>query len=206
MQVDVCDVSKAYGRTDVLEHLSLRILANRVTALTGPSGSGKSTLLSLIGGATAPDSGEILLDRTLRPDPALVAWVPQGANALTHRTALDNAAIGALAAGHSLDDAHRRARDALELVGLSPLAGRVAKELSGGELQRVGFARALCADRALILADEPTANLDQRNTLRVAELLTRLGRRATVIVATHDPILVDAASEVIDLRARNAAS
>lgn len=206
MRVDVTDVSKAYGRAEVLRHVSVRIVANRVTALTGPSGSGKSTLLSLIGGAAAPDAGEILLGPGLRPDPALVAWVPQGANALTHRTALDNAAIGALAAGHSLDEAHRRAHDALELVGLSPVAGRVAKQLSGGELQRVSFARALCADRELILADEPTANLDQRNTLRVAELLTRLGRRATVIVATHDPILVEAADEVVDLRSLNAAS
>lgn len=207
MFIEVAGVSKSYGSDAVLTDLSLTIRGERVTALVGPSGSGKSTLLTILGGAAVPDEGEVMVDiggERSTPHEGLAAWVPQGSNALANRTALDNAAIGALAGGHTLESAHTLARMALDLVGLSHIAPRLARHLSGGELQRVSFARAICSERPLILADEPTANLDEKNARRVAQILNDLRRRATIIVATHDPILMSRADDVIDMRHRAA--
>lgn len=205
MFIKVAGVSKSYGSQAVLTDLSLTIRGERVTALVGPSGSGKSTLLTILGGTAMPDRGDVTVvidGERSAPYEELAVWVPQGSNALANRTALDNAAIGALAGGHTLQSAHTLARTALDLVGLSHIAQRLARHLSGGELQRVSFARAICSERPLILADEPTANLDENNTLQVAKILDDLRRRATIIVATHDPILMSAADDVVDMRQR----
>lgn len=203
MFIELAGVSKSYGAEPVLSDLSLTIRGERVTALVGPSGSGKSTLMTILGGTAMPDRGDVMVvidGERSAPDEALAAWVPQGSNALAARTALDNAAIGALAGGHTLESAHTLARAALDLVGLSHIASRPARHLSGGELQRVGFARAICSERPLILADEPTANLDANNTQRVAQILSTLRCRTTMIVATHDPVIMSIADDVIDMR------
>lgn len=203
MQIGILGVSKSYGSAKVLEQVTARISGNSVTALVGPSGAGKSTLLSIIGGSTPPDEGKVVIEfggRSNRPSPRLVAWVPQGSNALPHRSARDNAAIGSLARGCSWEDAYAAADTALAQVGIQELSKHDARQLSGGELQRLGFARALCAQRPLILADEPTANLDEANTILISGILNALSGTATIIVATHDPLLVSAADSVINLR------
>src|SRR5699024_6453165 len=120
----------------------------------------------------------------------LVAWVPQGSNALGRRNVLDNVLIASLADGLPMPRARAVALEALDQVGLAARAREQARHLSGGELQRVALARALASGRPLVLADEPSANLDAANTDMVADILARIESRATIIVATHDPILV----------------
>jgi ABC-type lipoprotein export system ATPase subunit len=134
------------------------------------------------------------------PVAADVVWIPQGSNALPARTALDNAMLGAQARGDDRARSTDKARAALKQVGLLERAGSLARELSGGELQRLSFARALAASRSLVFADEPTASLDLANIRIIAGLLRRLSGQATIVVATHDPLLIEVADHVIDLR------
>ena len=206
MRVEAAAVSKAFGDRSVLTDINVSMDANGITAITGPSGAGKSTLLAIIGGAMRPDHGTVTIHREGTAHPAssrFTAWVPQGSNALPHRTVRDNAAIGALSRGTDWDEAYAAADEALERVKLGRLLHHRAKQLSGGELQRLSFARALCAERPLILADEPTANLDEENTRGIADILRGLAGHSAVIVATHDPLMIAAADQVIDVRRLN---
>ena len=205
MEVSVENVSISFGDVHVLTDLSASFAPGRVTALVGPSGSGKSTLLAAIAGFLAPTRGRIVL----RPVPgadghepraSLVGWVSQGANALGSRTVHDNVMLGALGDGVGLSDAVRLADDALAQVGLTHRARAAARTLSGGELQRTAFARALASRRPLVLADEPTSSLDAVATGTIIDLLRGLRSEATVIVATHDPALIEAAQDRVDLR------
>lgn len=205
VQVDVVDAAVRFGATTVFSGLTAHLAAGRVTALVGPSGSGKSTLLAAISGYQSLSAGRVELcdgptDSPSPPDPARVAWVPQGSNALGRRSVLDNVAIAPLSAGAPLGEAHERAVEALEVVGLGALLGQQAHRLSGGELQRVALARALASGKELILADEPSANLDAANTDLIARILEGLSERATIVVATHDPVLVAAAATAVHLR------
>lgn len=204
MQVEVRSVSKSYADLVVLEEFSCIIRPGRVTALIGPSGSGKSTLLAAMAGFARIDSGEIMFvhadGRRERPHPQSVAWVPQGANALGGRTAIDNVMVSALAAGADLSTAEGIAAEQLDRVGLAHRARTAARHLSGGELQRVGFARALAAAKPLIFADEPTSSLDAVNTDQIARLLLSLRESATIVVATHDAHLIASAQDVIEIR------
>jgi ABC-type lipoprotein export system ATPase subunit len=206
MRIELAGVSLAYGRRVLFSGLDARVDAGAVTALVGPSGAGKSSLLAALAGYRAPSAGTIAYlpddgSTASPPDPGLITWVPQGSNALPARSALDNVMIGALSRGATLSEARDRARAALDDVGLAPLEASRARELSGGELQRLGFARAHAAQTPFIFADEPTASLDAANVERIADLLRRLSGRSTVVVATHDAVLVRAADAVIDLRA-----
>lgn len=193
-----------FGERIVFENLDAEMPAGEIIALTGPSGSGKSSLLAAIAGYVGLSSGAVSLHDgvggVFSPSPDLVAWVPQGSNALGARTVLDNVMIGALARGLPLREAQDIASDQLRQVGLTHRARASARDLSGGELQRVAIARALVAQPAVILADEPSANLDARNTEQLAELFDGLASDATLVVATHDPILANAASTTINLR------
>lgn len=205
VQIDVVGATIRFGETTVCADFTAHFPAARVTALVGPSGSGKSTMLAVLSGYQPLSAGRIELrdDPTSAPlptDPARVAWVPQGANSLSRRTVLDNVAIAALSDGASLSVAHDRAIDALETVGLGALLQQQARRLSGGELQRTALARALASGKDLILADEPSANLDAANTELIAEILNGLTSRATIIVATHDPALVAAAKATVYMR------
>lgn len=205
VQVDVIDAAVRFGTTTVFAGVTAHFAAGRVTALVGPSGSGKSTLLGILSGYQQLSAGRVELrdgptDEPWPPDPARVAWVPQGSNALARRRVLDNVAIAPLSAGTTLSEAHDRAAEALEVVGLGTLLRQQARRLSGGELQRVALARALASDKELILADEPSANLDADNTEKIAQILQSLSTRATIVVATHDPVLVAAAAAAVHLR------
>ena len=208
MQVAVVDAELSFGDRRVLERVSARFETATVTALVGPSGSGKSTLLAVMAGYQRLDAGSVsFVDRNSmrhQPNPALVAWVPQGANALGTRTVLDNVMIAPLSEGAGLDAAQATAEAALAAVGLLELAEARTRTLSGGELQRVSFARALATSKPLIFADEPSASLDAANTEVLADLLSKLRSRATLIVATHDPILIDAAEVIVHLRREHA--
>jgi ABC-type lipoprotein export system ATPase subunit len=140
----------------------------------------------------------------LPPTPSLIAWVPQGLNALARRTVLDNVLIAPLSTGAGITQARSRALEAIETVGLTHKLSEQARRLSGGELQRVGLARALASGKGIIFADEPSANLDAANTENIAELLDRLTSRATIVVATHDPVLVSAARSAVYMREKAA--
>ncbi len=204
MQVEVRAATLGFGKRTVLESLDASLPSGKVTALIGPSGSGKSTLLAAMAGYVKLRSGSIVgvdaAGHALPLDPAMIAWVPQGSNALGARTALENVMIGSLADGERWVDARARALAALDQVGMRELANKVARQLSGGELQRVNFARALATRKPLVFADEPSASLDAYNTRRVAELLYALRSRATIIVATYAPLLVEATEKEVHLR------
>ncbi|PVW05231.1 hypothetical protein DEA06_05610 [Microbacterium sp. Gd 4-13] len=203
VQVIVADASIAFGSFTVFDGFSARFEAGQVTALVGPSGSGKSSLLAAMAGYVRLRDGSItIVDQgtSLSPHADLVSWVPQGSNALARRSVLDNVLIASLAAGLAMREAVDVAEDALSQVDLMTRSGEQARRLSGGELQRVAIARALASGKDLILADEPSANLDERNTNEVAAILNRLVSRATIIVATHDPILVSSSHAAVHMR------
>lgn len=205
MEIHIEDVSFRFGDREVLTDFTADIEAGRVTALVGPSGSGKSTLLGGIAGYVRPTTGRVTVSSGSRsrreiPRPEHIGWVPQGANALAGRTVLDNVMIGVLSRGVGLREATGIARTALDKVSLGDRAASLARELSGGELQRIAFARALASGRPIILADEPTSSLDAANTRNIVDLLYALRSTATVVVATHDPALIDAAERCVNLR------
>lgn len=205
VQVDVVDAAIRFGATTIVSDFTAHFPSGRVTALVGPSGSGKSTLLAAMSGYHPLSAGRVEFrdgpdSPPSPPNPARVAWVPQGSNALARRSVLDNVAIAPLGDGAPLDEAHDRALDALETVGLGALSHQQARWLSGGELQRVALARALASGRELVLADEPSANLDAANTELIAQILDGLTTCATIVVATHDPVLVAAAAGAVHIR------
>ena len=176
---------------EALRPASFRVLARDRIALVGPSGSGKSTLLHLMADLDAPSSGRIswpALGARGKLRPAKIGMVFQASSLLPMLDLAENVALPLLLEGHT-EDARARALDALEAVGLGGLAGKLPEELSGGQAQRVGLARALVARPALILADEPTGQLDHATAQRVFdELLAALeGSDTALVVATHDP-------------------
>ncbi len=198
MSLELIHVSHSYGagRPVVVRGVSLAIAAGESVALMGASGSGKTTLLAILGLLTKPTAGHIYLDGdpiaadgrsadSLRS--SCFAWVFQSANALGRRSALDNAALGLLTRGSGQREAAIVAREALEAVGVGHLAGREARSLSGGELQRVCIARALAVRPRFLFADEPTGQLDHATTVGVVEaLLDNRPPGTAVVVATHD--------------------
>jgi lipoprotein-releasing system ATP-binding protein len=186
------------GALEVLRGLSLRLSAGEAAAVVGASGSGKTTLLHVLGGLEAADAGSVRLgefDVTRAPLPALVRWrgrevgfVFQFHHLLADLSAEENVALPLLVAREGRREALTRARELLEKVGLGARLGHAAGELSGGEQQRVAVARALVARPRLVLADEPTGNLDARTGAEVGRLLISLCReaRACALLATHN--------------------
>jgi ABC-type lipoprotein export system ATPase subunit len=198
-------------RKDAVANVTLTLKTGTFHALVGPSGCGKTTLLHLIAGLDRADRGTVTLagadlERHTREQLAAlraehVAVVPQVSALVAGLSALDNVALGLRARGETAHAARTRAREALEQVGLQELASRLAGGLSGGERQRVALARALAGNAPLIVADEPTANLDEANAIRVAELLqARAAQGACVVCATHDATVTARASTVIAMR------
>lgn len=206
MRVVAEGIGFAYPGRPVLSEVDVRIPSGEIGVLVGPSGSGKSTLLGLLSGLVPPGTGRIRFEpegsAPRPPDPALVAWVPQGLGSLRARSALDNVLVGALARGVPLDVGVDLARRCLARVGLSSRAADPCGRLSGGEQQRVGLARALAMRRPLLFADEPTSHLDAASTDAVIAALTALRGEVTVVIATHDPALMALGPHQVELRGR----
>lgn len=198
-------LSKAYltggRRLEVLQEVSLEIAAGEMVALTGPSGAGKSTFLHLVGALDAPTAGRILFEgrdlASLEEDDLArfrndsVGFVFQSHHLLPEFTAVENAMMPGLVRRLSRGVARRRAEESLERVGLSDRLEHRPGELSGGEQQRVALARALVLQPRLLLADEPTGNLDPQTAAGIHELLQELNRDLgiTGVVVTHNETL-----------------
>jgi lipoprotein-releasing system ATP-binding protein len=199
------------GRLDVLRGVSFEARAGEAVAIVGASGAGKSTLLHLCGGLDAADAGSVCVfgfDVTRARAAQLVAWrgasvgfVFQFHHLLASLTAAENVALPLLVARRGTAAARASALSALEAVGLTDRADHVPGELSGGEQQRAAIARALVTGPRLVIADEPTGNLDAATGERVGELLLRVARErgACVVVATHNERLARLCNRVLVL-------
>jgi putative ABC transport system ATP-binding protein len=213
--VRIRDLVKEYRRgaevVRVLDGLSLEIAAGDFVALMGPSGSGKSTLLNLIGGLDRPTSGTLEVDG-LRVDRlgggALARWradhvgfVFQMYNLLPVLSAERNVELPLLLKDLTREQRNRRVAAALKLVGLSDRARHRPRELSGGQEQRVGIARAIVTDPTLLLCDEPTGDLDRKSGDEILDLLQALNREygKTIIMVTHDPHAAERAHRTVHL-------
>jgi len=197
------DIGQQFAQRELFRSVTFTVRSGEMMALTGPSGSGKSTLLMIASGLALPTTGVVRLEDTVsgsreQMHPSEVAWVPQGNNALGARSVLDNAMLGALARGASRRDAAELAKIALDQMDLSDRCTEPACVLSGGELQRLAIARALCSDRPFLFADEPTGSLDRANSDAVAAALRRAADSGLgVVVATHDQNVAAACDRVL---------
>lgn len=200
--------SEVVGVLDV----DLEIFSGDLVALKGNSGSGKSTLLALLGGLDRPTRGRLTVgnqnlasahpDGLTRYRRKTVGMVFQSFNLLPTLTAVENVCLPALLSGTGEAQARSRARELLEWLNLTHRATHLPAQLSGGEMQRTAIARALINDPSLILADEPTGNLDSRNGRIVVDLLKELNEvwHRTIIIATHSPVVDDCAHMIITLK------
>ncbi len=210
--VEVKNVSKSYQRDSlkipVLENIDLQVPEGEFLALMGPSGSGKSTLLNLIAGIDRPDNGTIMVandEVTRLTESQLANWrsrhigfVFQFYNLLPVLTAFENVELPLLLTPLSKNERRERVQIALNVVGLNDRMRHYPKQLSGGQQQRVAIARAIVADPTLIVADEPTGDLDKNSAVEVLSLLERLNREfnKTIIMVTHDQRAADKAHTV----------
>ena len=207
------DVTKTYrmGRQEVraLQGISLTIHAGEYISIMGPSGSGKSTFFNMIGGLDQPTTGEVYIDEVdiARLGPFELAWLRcrkigyifQTFNLIPVMNALENVTLPMIFAGLSADEAREKGAHLLELVGLAGRMEHRPAEMSGGQQQRVAIARALANDPAIVLADEPTGNLDLKTGREIIDLLKNLKdqKGVTIITATHDMKMLAASDRVI---------
>jgi putative ABC transport system ATP-binding protein len=193
------------ARTRVLDGVSLAARPGRMLAVTGSSGSGKTTLLSVLGGLLRPDEGQVAYGEepvgTRSGEPRRgTALVLQTYGLVPSLTAAENVAVALRSRSVSPTDANVRAAAALARAGVGDLAERLVTELSGGQLQRVAVARALGVEPDVLLADEPTSELDEHNRdLVVAEIRAEADRGAVVVLATHDPEVADICDDELHL-------
>jgi putative ABC transport system ATP-binding protein len=196
--------------THALSDVHLSIDAGEYVSIEGPSGCGKTTLLSLLGLLDAPSDGSYMLEGN--PVSALthgerarvrnrsIGFIFQAFNLIGDLTVFENVELPLSYRGMSADERRRRARDALDRVGMAHRAGHYPSQLSGGQQQRVAVARAVAGDPAVLLADEPTGNLDSENGAAVMDLLSELHRDgATICMVTHDPRYASRASRIVRL-------
>jgi len=214
--IETRGLRKAYGtdetRVDALRGVDLRVQHGEFLAIMGPSGSGKSTLLHILGGVETPTSGQVLLEgtdlSTLDDDNRTlirrtrIGFIFQSFNLLPAFTAEENVSLPLDLAGVSPVEARRRAVDALKMVGVAHRRSHIPGALSGGEQQRVAIARALVIRPALLLADEPTGNLDSVNGQQVTALLRKLvdEDKQTIVMVTHDGGVAAQADRLVRLR------
>ncbi|HVU58007.1 MAG TPA: ABC transporter ATP-binding protein [Puia sp.] len=209
------DIRKSYfmGRQalEVLKGVSLDILKNEYVALMGPSGSGKSTLMNILGCLDTPTSGTYILNGqnvSTMLDDALadvrnieIGFVFQQFNLLPRLTALENVALPLVYAGTSKKERQERAMEVLEKVSLTDRSHHKPNELSGGQCQRVAIARALVNNPSLILADEPTGNLDTKTSIEIMDIFTQIQSAGnTVVLVTHEEDIANYARRIVRLR------
>ena len=195
-----------------LNGVNLEIYQGEYLSLMGPSGSGKSTLFNMIGALDRPTKGSVFIDgqNTSALTTSQIAWLRchkigyifQSYNLLHVMTALENVTLPMIFAGLSVKERNKRGEELLELVGLDDRIYHLPDELSGGQRQRVAVARALANDPNIVLADEPTANLDMIIGLEIITLIKRLNqeKNVTVISATHDLKMLDVSDRIVDIR------
>jgi len=214
--IDVQQVTKIYRTGDVelraLRSVTLSIERGEFVALMGPSGSGKSTFLNIVGCLDQPTEGRYMLDgedvsHLERNQLAAIrntklGFVFQSFNLLPRTTAIDNVELPMLYWRGAAIDAHQRAIDALEMVGLTGHANHHPNQLSGGQQQRVAIARALVNNPEIILADEPTGSLDSRTSIEMMAIFQKLNRQSgiTLMMVTHEPDIAAHASRIIRFR------
>ena len=210
------DVVKEYvmGKVTVraLNGVTLDIYRGEYLSIMGPSGSGKSTLFNMIGGLDKPSSGSVFIDETdmAQLDASELAWLRcrkigyifQTFNLIPVMTALENVTLPMIFAGATSDEMLDRGKELLELVGLGDRLHHKPMELSGGQQQRVAVARSLANDPAIVLADEPTGNLDLKTGKEIITLLKQLNaeRGVTIISATHDLKMLDVSDRIVWIR------
>jgi putative ABC transport system ATP-binding protein len=212
--IEVVDLVKSYpvgdsGTLEILHRLNFTIDAGEFVAIMGPSGSGKSTLMNILGCLDIPSGGRYVLNGTdtARLDPDQLAalrnrtigFVFQGFNLLPRKTVEDNVALPLLYAGVNREEREARAVELLQQVGLGHRIGHKPPQLSGGQQQRVAIARALANSPPLILADEPTGNLDTHTSEEIMALFERLNRDQglTIVLVTHEPDVARHAQRLI---------
>jgi len=210
-----CGLRKEYGKGEGLvravDEVDLDVASGETVAVMGPSGCGKSTLLHLLGGLDRASGGELWLDgqridqlgeralARLRRDK--IGFIFQAFHLMDELTAAENVELPALLAGRSARSARRRAAELLDRVGLADRAGHLPSQLSGGQRQRVAIARALVSDPQLVLADEPTGNLDSQATVEVLRMFEDLHSSGqTLLVVTHDSRIAATADRLISMR------
>lgn len=211
--LEIREISKIYGediaRVVALDKVSLQVDTGNFVAIMGPSGSGKSTFLNIIGGLDRPSSGEVILEGKRIDDldeNALVdvrrgkiAYVFQQYHLLPSLTALENVLLPLVFCGAMIQE--NKALEILEQVGLGKRTGHKPSQLSGGEQQRVAIARALVGAPSLILADEPTGNMDRRTGREIMSLFTQLHKEGHgIIMVTHDPEIASFANATVVLQ------
>ncbi|MFB6130951.1 MAG: ABC transporter ATP-binding protein [Salinigranum sp.] len=212
--VELSDVRKTYdvgGVVEALAGVSLALSRGSYTAVMGPSGSGKSTLLNLIGALDTPTDGRVVVDgRTVSAASederaslrgTVIGFVFQTFNLLPRLTAVENVALPLVFAGVPRDERRSRARELLVDVGLGDRTDHLPSELSGGQRQRVAIARALVSDPALVLADEPTGNVDTDTGSRVLDIFDDLHAAGnTLLLVTHERHVAERAERIVHLR------
>lgn len=210
--IEVGDLYKSFGEVDVLRGVSLDVANSEVVSIVGPSGAGKTTLLQIIGTLSRPDKGSVwidgvavesLSDRELsrfRNDK--IGFVFQFHHLLPEFTAFENVCIPGYIGGREREAVESRARELIAMLGMEHRATHKPAELSGGEQQRIAIARALVNSPAVLLADEPSGNLDTRNREEIHrlffELRNKLGQ--TIVIVTHDEGLAEMADRKIEMR------
>jgi lipoprotein-releasing system ATP-binding protein len=210
--IEVKEIEKSYGSLKVLKKVSLTIENSKVVTIVGPSGAGKSTLLHIIGTLDKPDGGEVVIDgvnlNSLSDDKLAefrnrhIGFVYQFHHLLPEFTALENVAMPALIAGKSRKESFDRAKELLDFLKLADRVGHKPAQLSGGEQQRVSVARALMNNPELILADEPSGNLDTENARKLHDLffVLRDTFKQTFLIVTHNEELAQLSDRKIVLQ------
>lgn len=212
MKVILNSISKNFGSKNILKDINLEIAENSFTILKGVSGSGKSTLLNIIGGIESPTSGNIIIDNqnisNLKHKDRVnfyrkkIGFIFQGFYLQPQLTIKDNIALMAIFAGISRHEREKRVYELAEKLGISEILNQLPSEISGGQAERACIARALYMSPEIILADEPTNNLDPDNAENVIEILKTLQveEQSTVIIATHDPMIEKYATQILSLK------
>ena len=213
--ISMTDIRKVYDtgkvKVEALKGINLQVGAGELVAIVGPSGSGKSTLMNLLGCLDTPSSGVYQLggenvqgvtrDQLAEIRNRRVGFVFQNFNLLPHITAQENVELPLLFGGRPPKERSRRAQELLERVGLGARFDHKPTELSGGQMQRVAIARALAMEPDIILADEPTGNLDSSSGSDIMSIFTELWKAGrTLIIITHDPALARRASRVVEIK------
>ncbi|MEE2606979.1 MAG: ABC transporter ATP-binding protein [Candidatus Thermoplasmatota archaeon] len=214
--LQVSDLRKGFGsgrnRLEVLKGINLEMKPGELVAMMGPSGCGKSTLLNIIGGLLEADSGTISLEEfsygTKSPSRVVdvrrsgVGWIFQDFHLIDRLSALDNVVFALELSGVPTTQAEEQAKEALDKVGLSDRMEFIPDQLSGGQRQRVAIARAIAGSRPLLLADEPTGNLDVKSGQDIIELFKHLCEQdgMSVLMVTHDPTLASMADRMLLLK------